>query len=530
VSETLGIDTESQSAARSTADHSGFDPFPIVLELVVGDPDVIRALSDYREGDERNRFALDALKIGVLALRHIGGQATADLVQREVRGMQQALEQHLQNVRGQIAGTLKEYFDPSDGRFSQRVNGLVSPDGELAHLIRSHVEGENSHMVRTLVAHVGSNSPLMKQLDPTQSAGLLGVLKQTVELQLTEHGRRVVNEFSLDNKEGALTRLVGELTTKHGDLARSVGERIDQVIKEFSLDKPDSALSRLVQNVDRAQRTITDEFSLNNNASCLSRLKNELTTILKAHVDTNAEFQEEVKGALRELTARRQEIARSTRHGVIFEDAVCEFVAREAQFVGDIATAVGCTTGLMKRKIGDCLVELGPDSAAPGAKIIIEAKEEAGYTLQRAIAEIEEARKNRDADWGIFVFSRGISPSGLDPFRRYGRDFFVTWDAEDPTSDVYLKVAIDAARALCFGIQRQRAAQHVDFERIDKAILEIESRARNLDEVRTWATTIQSNSEKILERIRKDREALEKQAAILREHAADLIQLVKETQ
>ena len=52
--------------------------------------------------------------------------------------------------------------------------------------------------------------------------------------------------------------------------------------------------------------------------------------------------------------------------------------------------------------------------------------------------------------------------------------------------------------------------------------LEIERRAGNLDDVRKSAESIRSSSDKILERVRIDREALEKQVAVLREKAADL--------
>ena len=142
------------------------------------------------------------------------------------------------------------------------------------------------------------------------------------------------------------------------------------------------------------------------------------------------------------------------------------------------------------------MIELGPDSAAPGALIVVEAKEKDGYTLAQAREEIETARKNRGADWGVFVFSKKTAPPNLEPFSRYGNDFIVVWDAEDPSSDVFLKAGIIAARALCFRTERQSAAQQVDFETIDKAILEIEKRAGNLDEVRKSAETIQSSSDK----------------------------------
>ena len=171
----------------------------------------------------------------------------------------------------------------------------------------------------------------------------------------------------------------------------------------------------------------------------------------------NQLFQEEVKVSLAKIVTQREEADRSTRHGLAFEDAVCEFIIRQSQHAGDVATPTGHTTGLIKNcRVGDCVIELGPDSAAPGALITVEAKEEDGYSLAKAREEIETARKNRGADWGVFVFSKKTAPPNLEPFARYGSDFIVVWDAEDTSTDVFLKAGIIAARALCFRTERNR--------------------------------------------------------------------------
>ena len=245
--------------------------------------------------------------------------------------------------------------------------------------------------------------------------------------------------------------------------------------------------------------------------------------LLAASERKNQQFQEEVKVSLAKIVTTRREAERSTRHGLEFEEAVCDYLAREAQHAGDVATPTGQTTGLIKNcKVGDCVVELGPDSAAPGRKSSSKPKKKSAIRWRRAREEIETARKNRGADWGLFVFSKKTAPHGLEPFQRYGNDFVVVWDVEDTMTDVFLKAGIIAARAMCFRAGRQSAAKQVDFEAIDKAILEIEKRAGNLDEVRKSAETIQSASGKILERVRIDREALEKQVSVLRERVDDL--------
>jgi len=500
-------------------------PYAVHLDLKVVDPDTIRALERYADEAQRNEFALEALKVGVLALRHVAGALDTDFIQGEttrlLESLRRQLDEHSRLAQERLTGSLKEYFDPESGRFNHRVKRLMADDGDISQLLRGQLDGDDSLLSKTLLSHFGENSPLMKVLSPDQSQGLLALLRNNVEGQLTEQRKHLLKEFSLDNPEGALKRLVTELTDKHGDFTKDMRGKIDEVVKEFSLDEENSALSRLVHKVDRAQRKITDEFSLDNDQSALRRLKEELVTILSAHVKTNAEFQEEVKVALGKLVTKRETEARGTQHGTTFQDVVYEFVARDAQARGDQAEDTGGQVGLIKnRKVGDVVVELGADSAAAGAKIVLEAKEDASYTLAKARAELEVARKNRGAQLGIFVFSRRSAPQELQPVARYGNDIVMVWDAEDPLSDAYLRAALEIARALCV---RQAAEQEqVDFQTIDKAILDIEKRAGYLDQIRTSAQTIKSSSEKIIERVDIDQQALEKQVTQLQASIGDL--------
>jgi hypothetical protein len=403
------------------------------------------------------------------------------------------------------------------------VQRLVAQDGELSQFLKRYIDGENSVFARTLVAHVGRDSALMKVLDPQQSDGLLTTLRKNVEDQLTHQRDRLLDEFSLDKKDGALSRLLSELTANHGDVGKALQTKIDAVIKEFSLNEENSALSRLVQNVTRAQTTITNEFSLDNETSCLSKLKREMMTVLEAHVKTNAEFQEEVKVALQKLTVTREIEAGTPRHGIKFEDAVLQLVSRQANDLGDVALHTGAKTGHLKgRVVGDVVVELGPESAAPNAKIVFEAKERESYAIEKAREEIELARKNRESQIGVFVYSKRTAPVNLRPISRIGCDIFVIWDAEDPATDIHLSSAFDIARALCVRQSRLSENATADFAAIDKSINDVERRAENLDEVGKYAETIKSSSEKILKRVNIDRDELKKQVVILRDKISDL--------
>ncbi len=497
------------------------------LSLVVREAEMITDLCALREGRARTEFALTALRIGLLALRQARGQVDVAAIRREgermMAGLQGRLDAHRDAVQSQLTGSLREYFDPESGRFEERVQRLVRRDGELETLLRRQIGGDESELCRTLAAHFGDQSPLMKLLSPTESEGLLRSLSETLGDALQAQRERILREFSLDTPESALSRLVRELGERHGKLHEEIQGALGGVVKEFSLDREDSALSRLVIRVEGAQRTISQEFSLNDEGSALARMKRELLGVLETHAKTARDFQEEVKTALASIVSRRQEAERSTRHGVDFEAQVAHFVATWAQREGDIPLHVGDTVGLIKNcKKGDCVVELGPESCLPGAKIVIEAKEVDRYPLDAARSYIEEARKNRGAEVGLFVYSRKNAPAGMGNLRRIAADVFVVWDAEEPATDLWFEAGLTVARALCTrgGGARERRAS--DFEAIERAVLEIEKRAEGFSEVETLTRTIQGNSEKVLHRIDLMRKAFRKEVDALREHFAAL--------
>ena len=87
---------------------------------------------------------------------------------------------------------------------------------------------------------------------------------------------------------------------------------------------------------------------------------------------------------------------------------------------------------------------------------------------------------------------------------------------------VFLTAGLAVTRALCIRSGRQAETQAADFEAIEKALLEIENRSQGLDEITTFANTIEGAAKKILERIRINRKALDRQVEVLREKTEDL--------
>lgn len=515
------------STQRTANDEAAVLPFALPLELSVSDPELVRELTAYPEGQPRDDYALCALKIGLLALKQARGQIDGDTIRREgdalLAALSDKLREHAQGLNDRLTHELKHYFDPESGRLPERIGRLVKKDGELEEVLRRQIGQSDSELCRTLATHFGNDSPLMKLLSPKESEGLLKSLKDSLSESLTDQRQRVLSEFSLDNQESALSRLVKKLTDHHGDLSKDLTTKIDEVVKEFSLDNDDSALSRMRKHLETTSNAIDNHLTLDKKDSALSRLKQELFELLNQHSEANQQFQQEVKLALEQMKVRREEAQRSPVHGLQFEQVVFEYLQRECQKAGEIVEFTGATVGQIKNcKIGDSVIQMGPDHVAADAKIVVEAKDKGGYSLPSAREEIDQARKNRGACVGIFVFAKTTALEGLPPFQRVGDDLFVVWDADDPQSDVYLQAALMVARALCTRQAKQRDACTADFSGIDKAIIDIEKKAESLDEIDTSATTIKNGAEKILKRVELARKGIVDQVAALRELLGDL--------
>jgi hypothetical protein len=497
------------------------------LELTIDDPESIAALVAYPEGRDRNRFVRTALRIGILALNQAQGRIDAESVKNEgdrlVREIESRLADYHRQTESQMAATLKEYFDPQSGRFNERVERLVRQDGELERVMRARMEEAERSLADTLTRHVGADSVLMQHLEPGESNRFLAALRGHVEQTLATQAESIQREFSLDNAEGALARLVRELKDRHGEAAEGLKARIGEVVQEFSLDNEQSALSRLVRRVESAQKQISDEFSLDAENSALARMKRELTQMIEAQNRAAQEFQTQVVSALDAMRARKAAEAASTTHGHDFQDDGFAIVQDLATRAGDVAEDTGSTTGAIKfSKVGDAVITLGADNAAAGARIVVEFKEDASYDLKKTLDEIDTARKNRDAGVGLFVHSARTAPKGIDALARHGNDIVVVWDAEDEASDAYLRAGFMAAKALAVRARLDNAERAADFQAIDKSLQEIARQVKYLDDIRTWSGTIKSSAEKVIDRVEKMQRALDAELEKLGEQVEQL--------
>lgn len=375
------------------------------LHLRISDPELREELEKHEEGEERDAFAIRAMWIGVMAIHHAQGQIDADKIQREGNRIIEKTE-----------STLTNYLDPDKGKFHEQIQRLIEKDGELEKAILNQIKGKDSPLNQTLAKWIGE----------------------------------ILKEFTLDNDDSALKRMLKLLEEKYDKILEKIGEE---------------------------------------------------------------------KG-------RKEESGRSTRHGVKFENVtVSNFIQEWNERKCDanhIVEHTGGKSGAIRtekrfRNIGDFVIELGPDHADAGCKIAVEAKSKQGSTLDNAWKELEEARKNRGAEFGLFVLDKNKAPDGFARFTRRGNDIVIVWDAEDYNNDVVFEAGLSVAVALCVRA-KSPSKEGVDIEAMDNAISKIENEVKSLDDITKSANSIKKTSDQILKNAEKMQSSLNEQIRILKEN------------
>lgn len=280
------------------------------------------------------------------------------------------------------------------------------------------------------------------------------------QLMQTQIGPESTLGKSLDpeNKQGVIAVLEARVQ-------ELVEAKLDDVLKEFSLDEDNSAMCRL-------QTLVSTSFDKINRAL--------------GHVDGTEE--EAKKGHVKGIRFEKE----------LYDD---DFVGRCVS-MDDEPTLVRGTPGFIDGcKTGDLLSTLGETTGAPGEKIVVEVKEKS-VKLKDAIDELQEAKRNRRAAIGIFVFARGHEPNEVGDFRRIGEDYFCTVDRNDLRIGnplTYFDAAYKIARAMVVASARKDSADEVDLQFIEEQIDSLAAWTDRIADMATKARTIQKSGRLIEE-------------------------------
>jgi hypothetical protein len=383
----------------------------ISLNLEVREPLLVAYFEPFEE-PERSAKALEALKVGVIALQTACPTLDTQIVKDQFAEMQQ-----------DFGEAFARYFAEKDGIVPKSLNDAFGDKGALSQVFQRYFDPKEGRFVRLMDGQIGPSSGFAKQFDP-------------------------------DNKKGVIATIEDKVN-------HLVEAKLNEVLAEFSLDDDESAMFRLKTMIDKA-------FG-------------------------------DMREALGVKVARAEEAERGHVKGFSFEEDLYAVVAEMGRQFGDETELVRGTFGVNKSKTGDHLVTLGETTGAPGLHIVFEAKDQA-YKVKKAIAELQEAKKNREAVSGIFVFAKGCEPVEFGNFKRIDNDFYCTADklalAEGGPLP-FLWAAYELARVQAVTAVRKEAGGKLDLERIQQHIDGIAGWVPRLGEIVTKANTVQKSGSAI---------------------------------
>jgi hypothetical protein len=266
----------------------------------------------------------------------------------------------------------------------------------------------------------------------------------------------------LDEEDGALT---GTLTGFQQELAALLGDT-------FDVDSKSSVLASIEQLVLGTMKgLITPEIA----DSPIGRLKAELVDTVQREVGEIAEEVRRVTDHLGILEATDDVYEQTTAKGFDYEDLVDECVATLAAGYGDLAEVTATQSGSKASHVGDEVVTLNRDDThGVEARFTLEMKNRA-LNMRKTMAELDEARCNRDALAAVAVFrSQEQAPTSV-PFQHFDDKAIVVFDPDDE-DDSALRLAYMWARWTVRKNLSVTEEAEVDFERV-RCLLDDAARA-----------------------------------------------------
>ncbi|MHA1428535.1 MAG: hypothetical protein ACTSQI_21330 [Candidatus Helarchaeota archaeon] len=250
--------------------------------------------------------------------------------------------------------------------------------------------------------------------------------------------------------------------------------------------------------ISKIQETICSELDVNNETSAFSELKKILTTELVT-IGRNLAVKE----------GEKKERKRGHLKGKDFEDQVYLVLDDIAEKIGDTVDKTGDTIGKIPgSKKGDLLITINPKYTGNlDKKIVLEVKDEPRSIEGKkgVLPELDEAIENRDAEFGIFVWSEEAEEKSsktaveqVGPFRFYPPTRIVCAidkDAEEPDW-LPLELAYRFARAEVFSQLRGEEAK-IDINIVKNIIYKAKNRIKQASNLKRSVSGIETSLVKL---------------------------------
>lgn len=366
-------------------------------------------------------------------------------------------------------------LDESEG--SLTVESLRIEDEELVDFLREYDSPERLDVVSEAVT-IGLRT--MQLMDTSQDVEYIERRLGDLEDELSAEVEAFQEE--LDEKLGDDGHLQEALDNHVGENG-TLQERIEAA---FSDDGP--FVERLNEELGEDGERIRAALDPDNEESPTYRLEQRLRDEIRSIREKIVE--EETEEEVRSQTYLK---------GGDFEDSVQQILDEIVRQTPNNVRFTGDTTGETGRSVGDFVVNL----ADTGQNIVVEAKTE-GYSTQKIKDEMQEARQNRDATYGLFVTDtiENLPQTKTGWFHEFPeQNTVVVAMSETADADIepgYLRIAFNWARMRAVQAYAE-VGSNFDPEELRSELTEIEEDISRFKTVRGRCTEIRKSRESIEE-------------------------------
>tara|TARA_Y100000310_G_scaffold126406_1_gene125276 strand:- start:279 stop:1349 length:1071 start_codon:yes stop_codon:yes gene_type:complete len=319
--------------------------------------------------------------------------------------------------------------------------------------------------------------------------------KEAFESQSKNIDQRIENTFSLNNSQSPLFQMK-ELIDEYFNKDKG---QIKNIIDEtFNIDNKKSALSLLIEelrkNSEMDEEKIHGLLDSNKTDSPARHMKEQILEKLNEIRDKEIK---DIRDQVLKENAIMEEKQRGTSKGFDFEEKVYEDLQTLASYYENVVEPTGEKKGAFNKK-GDILIELENKK-----NIIVECKDSSSYSSKKAIDEINDAMKNRNASFGIFLFAnRDQMPKEISPIKITDKYMILYYDEDN----LYFAYRI----ARLFTLREMGGSEDkVNFDKISSEISAIEDNFRNIDLVQAKVTNIINSGEYVRENLKKVKARIE---------------------
>ena len=415
----------------------------IINNLDLDNKDLFNLLNEKPDDETRVSELKDIVDIGTFVKNKVQMVQETDYFDRRISEMVHDFSLGIDNVKGEILKVVNEKFDPNiTNSYTDQINQFFEKKKNefLREAKDSIKELDNNRM------EISKN--IDDSFNPEKRTSHISKLMEFIN----EFNINLSNEFDL-NREGSIShdlkKLITQTLSKDGELVKSIDKR-------FSFDNPDSTIAVLQNNLIQK----------------MDEIMNELVAGKRA-IETEEELSE-----------------KSPKKGFDFEEILFEkleeFACKNGDFVEDTSNEIGEVT---RSKKGDFLYHIN----RLNKKISIEAKNKQMETPKKLLETLDKTKSNRSADYVVYISANENQlHKQVGLFQEYQPDKIVThfglWE-------IALKVAISRIMI------ESSEVEGVDRNAIEKEIINIQQSIKTVSNIKTAATNIESQSQKIRNQI-----------------------------